>query len=286
MIIAMIKPIVFACSKSTCFRVPCQTRAVRLVTLLTVALLTTTLFAGTLGASELFDRGADALLYNRPREAATIFEQVISAEPVNTRAYLYLALSYEQLDMYERAITTLQRAEDVPGADRGTIRFNIGNNYLHLGDAERAHAAFTAAIDANPVGVDAHLNRANIGVSLERYDDAIADYTRVLGLEPEHPQRPQIERMIALLEDHVEQARLAAEEEERRLAEEERRRAEEEARRLAEEERQRAEAEARRRALLDNVLDSIRTSSEQTENMSAGSAEIDTYDDDEFDIAD
>lgn len=238
------------------------------------------------GASDLFDEGSEALLYNRPREAASIFEQVIEAEPVNSRAYLYLALSYEQLGMYEQAIATLERAESVPGAERGRIRFNMGNNYLHLGDAERAHAAYTAAIEASSASTDAYLNRANLNVSMERYEEAIADYTDVLGLEPEHPQRERIERMIGLLQDHMEEVRLAAEEEARREAEEERRRQEEEARRLAEEQRRREEAEARRRALLDNVLNSIGSSSEETENMSAGSEDIDTYEDAEFDIAD
>jgi len=225
------------------------------------------------------------LLYNRPREAATILEQVIDSEPVNGRAYLYLALSYEQLSMYDRAISTLQRAETVPGVDRGTIRFNIGNNYVHLGDVERAHAAYTASLEANPAAVDPYLNRANVNVTREAFDDAIDDYTTVLGLAPDHPQRPQIERMIALLQDHIEQARLAAEEEARRLAEEQRLREEEEARRLAEEQRRREEAEARRKALLDNVLDSIRTSVDDTENLSAGNEDLDTLDE-EFDIAD
>ncbi|MFW5684129.1 MAG: tetratricopeptide repeat protein, partial [Spirochaetota bacterium] len=187
-------------------------------------LLALLLVAVTAHSSDLFDRGADALLYDRPREAATLFEQVIAADPVNGRAYLYLALSYEQLAMYERAITTLQRAETVPGVDRSTVRFNIGNNYLHLGDAERAHAAYTAAIEASPVAADAYLNRANLNVSTERFDEAIDDYAAVLGIEPEHPQRPQIEQMIALLRGHVEEARLREEEERRRREEEEARR--------------------------------------------------------------
>lgn len=243
------------------------------------------LIAAGLGASELFDRGAEALLYNRPREAATILEQVIVAEPVNGRAYLYLALSYEQLRMYDRAISTLQRAETVPGVDRGTVRFNIGNNYVHLGDIARAHAAYTASIEANPAAVDPYLNRANVNVTSEAYDEAIDDYTRVLALAPDHSQRPQIEQMIALLTEHIDQARLAAEEESRRIAEEQRRREEDEARRLAEEQRRREEAEARRKALLDNVLDSIRTSVDDTENLSAGNEDLDTMDE-EFDIAD
>ena len=166
--------------------------------------------------------------------------------------------------MYERAITTLQRAEELPGADRSTVRFNIGNNYLHLGDAERAHTAYTAAIETDSVAPDPYLNRANVNVSLGRYEEAVSDYNSVLGLEPDHPQRERIEQMIALLQGEIAEARRQAEEEQRL----------------------REEAEARRRALLNNVLDSIKTSSEETENMSAGNEEIDTYEDDDLDIAD
>lgn len=277
----MINPIDVAESKSTVFAYPCQTRFRAVLIVLLVLVASVSSFA-----SELFDKGAQALLYNQPREAATIFEQVIGQEPVNARAYLYLAYSYEQLQMYDRAISTLQRAETIPGVDKSAVKFNLGNNYHHLGDDEKALASYSAAIETNPTSVDAYLNRANLDVTLERYDDAVADYNRVLGLAPDHPQRPQIERMIALLQDHIEQARIAAEQEAQRKAEEQQREQEAEAARLAEEERQRQEAEARRRALLSNVLDSIKTSADDTENLSAGSETIDTSPDDTFDIAD
>ncbi len=223
-----------------------------------------------LTASDLFDQGADALLHNRAREAATIFERVVEQEPVNVRAHLYLALSYEQLGRYEQAIATLERAERLPGADRSLVRFNMGNNFIHLGQAERAHDSYTAALGLNPKAADAYLNRANIAVRLEMYDEAIEDYTTVLTLAPNHRQRPEIELMIVLLSDHIEQARIEAEQE---------------ARRLAEEQRLREEAEARRRALLNDVLDSIRTATEETEGLSAGREDLDTYEE-EFDIAD
>jgi tetratricopeptide (TPR) repeat protein len=242
--------------------------------------------AGTpAGATELFEQGSEALLYNRPGDAATIFERVVTSEPANLHAHLYLALSYEQLGMYDRAIATLERAERLPGADRGLVRFNMANNYLHLGHHERAYLSYTSALEADPRAVSSYLNRANLAVTLERYPEAVADYTTVLDLAPEHRQRAQIERMIGLLVGHLEQARLEAEAEARRIAEEQRRREEAEARRLAEEQRQREEAEARRRTLLNNVLDSIRNSSDEAEGLSAGRERLDTYDD-EFDIAD
>jgi tetratricopeptide (TPR) repeat protein len=205
-------------------------------------------------------------------------ERVIVQEPANARAFLYLAMSYEQLGQYDRAITTLTRAETIPGVDRALVNFNAGNNYLHLGDREHALAAYTAAIERNPLFDDPYLNRANMYVENGEYDSAIADYRSVLNLAPDHPQRAQIERMIALLEDHMEAERIQAEQERLRLEEEERQR-------LAEEERLRQEEEARRRALLGDVLDSLQTATEDTENLSAGGEDIDDYDD-EFDIAD
>lgn len=238
-----------------------------------------------LGASELFDRGTEALRYNRPREAVTLLEQVITAEPVNGPAYLYLAIGYEQLTMHERAITTLQRAQTIPGIDLATVRFNLGNNYLHLGDRAQALSAFTGAIEANPLMSEPYLNRANLQVENGAYQAAVADYNSVLGLEPNHAQRQEIERMIALLLGTIERERVQAEEEARRLAEEQRIREEEEAARIAEEQRRAEEAEQRRRALLSDVLDSIRTSAEETENISAGNEDVDTYEE-EFDIED
>ena len=262
----------------------CQTGGPGLRRVLLALLLAALAFPAS--ANELFDRGAEAFLYDRPREAATLLERAIGQDPVNARAYLYLAMSYEQLSMYDRAITTLQRAETIPGIDRALVQFNIGNNYLHLGDSARAEQAYTRAIEVNPLESDPYLNRANVRVMLETYPQAVEDYSAVLGLEPDHPQRVEIERMIALLTDHVEQERIRQVEEERRLQDEERQRQLAEEQRLAEEERRRQEAEARRRALLDNVLDSIRTATDETTNMSAGNEGIDDYKDEEFDIAD
>lgn len=273
MIIAMTRPIFF--KKSKYFARSCQIVLWIRVGVFGVMLV----LGGSVFANDLFARGEEAFLYSRPQEAASLMEQVIAQDPVNARAYLYLAMSYEQLNMYERAITTLKRSESIPGIDIGLVKFNIGNNYLHLGDTSLAELAYDASIQADPVNADSYLNRANVRVMTEAYEVAIEDYIAVLGIEPDHEQRPQIERMIALLQGHIES--------ERTRLEMERLRAEEEARLLQEEqERKLREAEERRRALLSNVLDAIQTATDDTENMSAGSEEIDDYDDEEFDIAD
>ena len=242
--------------------------------------------SGELAASDLFDRGERAFLHNQPREAATLLEQVVATEPVNGPAYLYLAMSYEQLAMHDRAITTLRRAEGVPGVDRSVVRFNIGNNLLRLGRTDQAIDAYTQALEADPFSARSLLNRANARIETESYGEAVEDYFAVLDVDPDHSQRSEILRMIALLTDHIEAQRLAAVEAERLALETERLRQEEEARRIAEEERRRQEAEERRRALLSNVRDSLLTSSGDTQNLSAGTEAIDTLGEEDFDIAD
>lgn len=250
-------------AKGTRIGEKCQIRFPELLRGTLALLLLSAALPSVATASELFDRGTDAFLYDRPREAAQIFERVIDSEPSNADAYLYLAMSYEQLQMHEKAVTTLRRAESVPGIDRSTVRFNIGNNLAKLGQVDEAIASYGSAIEIDPFGHAAFLNRANTYVQSSKYDLALSDYRTVLRLEPEHQQRPRIERMIALLEREIEAARFAAEEERRRAE----------------------EAERRRQQMLDNVLDSIKSATEDTENMSAGNEDIDTYDD-EFDIAD
>ena len=236
-------------------------------------------------ASDLFRRGEDAFLHNRTRDAVAILEQVVVAEPTNGSAYLYLAMSYEQLQMHERAVTTLRRAETIPGVDRSLVRFNLGNNLLRLGRTEQAVDAYTAALDSNPFSARALLNRANARVQIEAYASAVEDYRSVLEIEPEHPQRAEILRMIGLLTDHIDAERIAAEEAAILAAEQERLRVEAEERRRAAEERLRQEAEARRRALLNSGRDSLRTSSGETENLSAGRESIDTLGEEDFDIS-
>lgn len=239
------------------------------------------------------EQGATLLLENQPSQAVTYLEQAVREEPANTKAHLYLALTYEQLGLHTEAISTLTRALDLPGAKPHVLYFNMGNNYLHQGDPEHALDMYTKAIDTNRTYPNPYLNRANILAETEEYEQAIADYKVYLNLDPDTPQREAIERAIVLLEDAIEQERIRAEEERKRREEEERRKREEEERRRQEEERKRLEEErrrqeeeARRKALLDSVLDSLKESSEETQNLSAGSEDIEVEVEEDLDIAD
>lgn len=239
----------------------------------------------SLAAQTLLEQGEQLFMENKPSEAVYILEQVVEGPSPPPKAFYYLGVVYEQLERYEDAVDLYRRALQRPGINRARVLFNMGNNYLHMGDREAAAEAYSRAIEANSEYAPAYLNRANSRVALESYEGALKDYSLYLALEPNSAQRPEIERMMAALRSIIEERRIAAEEAERqRQLEEERRRREEEERRRREEEERRL-AEQRRQELLDSVLNSLEDASSETQATTAGPEELETYEED-LDIAD
>ncbi len=259
----------FRFCKSRIFHVPCQTMRKALFTFFLFCVLSS--FGE---AQSAFQRGEKFFLENNPREAVPLLEQALVQEPRNEVIYLYLGIAYEQLGNHDQAIRIMKRGLDYALQYKDLLYFNIGNNYLAKGESEQAIEMYTQALETNGSLADAYLNRANLEVKLDRLEDALKDYTAYLNLVPDSPQRPQIERMMALL------ASIRQEREARRVAEEKRKQEEEEHRRITEEKRRkeeeqkRLEEEARQKALLEAVLSSLRASSDETTNLSAEKEDI------------
>ena len=243
-----------------------------------------------------FKQGEELFLRNRPREAVTLLETALTQEPRNEKIYLYLGIAYEQLKNHERAIAVMRRGLDFAIQHKDLLYFNLGNNYYVMGEGAKAAEMYTRAIETNGALSDAYLNRANSNVKLDKLGEAAADYRLFLVMEPDTRQRPEIERMIRLIEGVAAEREAKREEEElRRKEEEERRRIAEEQSRLDAEERQRIAAEQRRReeelrrqeeerrriadearqkALLEEVLRSLQASTEGASNLSAEMEDI------------
>jgi tetratricopeptide (TPR) repeat protein len=207
------------------------------------------------GVSPDFRQGEELFLRNRPAEAVAFLEKTNAAEPANITAALYLAMAYEQLDRADNAIAVYRRILPVGGDYTALIAFNLGNAYYAKGTAVFAEQFYTRAIEANPAYASAYLNRANTRIKTGAFKDAVPDYQLYLTLEPASPKRPQIERLISLVEEE------AAAAERRRLAAEAAARAEEE----------------RRRQLIDEVSASLQATAEETQGFTAGSEDITGY---------
>jgi tetratricopeptide (TPR) repeat protein len=244
------------------------------------------------GGQSVFQKGEELFMQNKPREAAALLENALRQEPRNEKIYLYLGISYEQMGNRDKAIAIMQKGLEVAVLHKDLLYFNIANNYSGKGEEEKAFELYSKAIEENGGFNDAYLNRANTAVKLDKLEEALNDYRLYLIQEPDAAQRPQIERMILLLEGIqagrvAEAQRLKAEEEERIRAEEERKRLEEEQKRLEEERRKQEEEELRlaeekrrqeeaerQKALLEEVLKSLQMSTEDTSHLSAEKEDI------------
>ncbi len=239
-------------------------------------------------ADDVWERAVEAMQNNELAQAVSLLEVVISREPDNTEAVRYLAVALEQTDRGERAATVLRDAlgrDGLSSDGKSKVAFDLAMLLSRRGDRHQAIEMYSRALDHDSSRVASYLNRANLRVATEEYEGAVTDYEYFLALRPDTDQRPQIEEMIALLQETIEAERIAQEEAERR------RRQEEEAARIAEEERRRQEAEERqaaeerRQRMLDSVLQSLETADEETTSVEAEDEQLRSYDD-ELDIVD
>ncbi|MFW5693769.1 MAG: tetratricopeptide repeat protein [Alkalispirochaeta sp.] len=251
--------------------------------------------SGSVGAQQTssegdstWDRAVEAMQNNELAEAVPLLEVVISRDGGNGEAVRYLAVALEQTEREARAEEVLREAlrrDELSSTEKSKVAFDLALLLTRRGDRHEAIETYSTALEHDSSRVGAYLNRANLRVATEEYENAVQDYEYYLALRPDTEQRPQIEEMIALLQESIEAERVAREEEERR------RREEEEAERIAEEERRRQEeqarqeAEERRQRMLDSVLESLESADEETTSSQAEDEELGTYDD-ELDIVD
>lgn len=227
--------------------------------------------------------GEKAFKSNNPTLAVELLQQEIDANTASKTAYNYLGLAYYQLGNYTKSVEAFSLGLAVSGTNKKIIAYNQGNSYYAMNDFKKAADSYSLTITADPKYTKALLNRANAYLMLADYDKCIADYEKFLLLEPEDPQRPQIEELLALLRKEkvrLEEEQRIAQEEAARIAEEEARMREELERQQAEKEKEEAERRAleaeRRRKLLEDVANSLQET--DSANMSAGSGDLLDFD--------
>jgi tetratricopeptide (TPR) repeat protein len=236
--------------KSNYFGPPCQTIRRRIGLSLLIFLSVSVV------AQTTFSKAEDLFLRNKPQDALAYLEKAVAEDPANTKAALYLGITYQQLGRLDDAIATLRKLLPRAGDQSALVAFNLGNLYFSKGSASFAEQYYTQAIQADGNFSSAFLNRANSRIKTGALKDAVSDYQTYLTLEPSSPKRPQIEKLLALIQDQ--------------FAAEERQKAAQEAAAKAEEER--------RKKLLDEVSSSLQSAADETKGLQAGSEDVKTYD--------
>ncbi len=210
-----------------------------------------------------FAEGEELFRSNKSAQAIPYLEKAI-ANGEDPKAYIYLALCYQQEKEYGKALAICEKGMNSAGTNKKILAFDAGNIAFAMGDFSGAENWYSMAISADATYAAPVLNRANSKLKAGKYQESIADYENYLKLDPYTSQGNAIRAVIELLKNQMENEKKAEAirvEQERKLKEEERRIA-------AERARQEAEEAARRKKLLEDVASSLQDSA--SENMSAG----------------
>ena len=222
-------------------------------TFLFLILVSFTIFRTT--AFSVLEEGQKLLMEDQPREALPLLLEALNMEPENETIYLYIGVIYEQLLQADKSIQILQRGLDVATNYRHLFYYNIGNGFSGQGENRLAEDMYSKAITTDRGFAEPYLNRGNARLSLEDYGGALSDYTVYLKLKPESLQRDKVEEMIEAIKRYLG----AIEQEE-------------------------MDRKAREKALMDQVLNSLKNASEDAQNLSSGTDTVLEVKEEEIDI--
>jgi tetratricopeptide (TPR) repeat protein len=194
------------------------------------------------GVSAFFDKGEALFVQNKPQDAQPLLESALNEDPANEKIYLYLGIIYQQLGDPLKAIEILKRGLNVATSYKDLFYYNMGNDFFSRKEFNFAEEMYNNALSVNKNLAKGYLNRANARLQLQSYAGALADYTLFLQLLPQDPQRPNIEKVMALIRQAQDDS-----------------------------EKARAAELARQQALMNEVLNSLNNAGEDTRNLSVDS---------------
>ncbi|MCL1991917.1 MAG: hypothetical protein FWG66_03100 [Spirochaetes bacterium] len=157
------------------------------------------------------ERGEELLMMNLPHEALPYLEEAVLEDPMNGRAFLYLGIALEQLDLFEYAIAAYRRAIPRAGNLAAYAASNLGNIFFRIQNTVEAERFYSLAIEHDSSFSAAFLGRANTRLMAGDFENALHDYEEYLWLEPRSAQRPNVEELIGLIRVQIaEDAQTAA----------------------------------------------------------------------------
>lgn len=155
-------------------------------------------------SNEDYNSGYELFLLNKPKEAIPFFEKCIDVENIDPNVYIYLGVAYYQIGDFTRSLAICVKGLAKDNTNHKVLAYNAGNSAYALGNYARADACYAIAIKDFPDFTAPYLNRANAQLKQDHLQDAKENYIKYLELEPNDPQRENIEKLIALLSQEIE----------------------------------------------------------------------------------
>ena len=138
-----------------------------------------------------FRKGMEALDERDLKKAADSFRKEIDEHPENGYAYLYLAHIQQHNEEYGKALSSVDNAlKYIPKKDKeykGACHYKRAGIYRALDKYDEAILDYTMAISYNPDDEDSFWERAQIYFEQEKYDLADADYRAMQKLDANSP---------------------------------------------------------------------------------------------------
>src|SRR5712671_2539800 len=137
-------------------------------------------------AGDFLSQGKRALAAGKYAEAARLLE-IARDRSEGCEASYYLGLARYRLTHLDQAIIELQSASQCD-ENNPDLRVALAAAYSEKGDANRALAAFEAALRIKPDHVDALRGAAELSLRLERNEKAVAGLQKLVEIEPNDTQ--------------------------------------------------------------------------------------------------
>ncbi len=112
---------------------------------------------------EDLEKGKKLLQADKPEEALAYFQAFAKANPDSPQANFFVGTAYSEIDKFDEAITSLERAISLAnkkGYDSAQFHVNLGNCYLQRDRVDDAIGQFHTAEQIMPNEQRAHLNMA------------------------------------------------------------------------------------------------------------------------------
>jgi tetratricopeptide (TPR) repeat protein len=134
----------------------------------------------------LFRKGAELLKAQKWEEGIDYFNQVISLNSHNSKAYYNRGFGYYGMKDYGKAWEDLAKAVELDPKD-STAFLYMGLIKYYQNDFEASIIQYTKAIDVDPKYATAYYNRGISKGQLKDFNGAIDDFNKAIELKSDYP---------------------------------------------------------------------------------------------------
>ena len=155
---------------------------------------------------DAYEEAVEAFQLNKPAEAIPLLEAFLGddkTEAYNPDVYVYLSAAYYQVEEYQKSIDVCEKGLSKENTNFKVLYFNEGNAAYALGQYMKAASLYEKSREVDSQYAPATLNLANAFLRQDKIEEARDDYVLYLELKPDTAQRPEIERLIALLNEEI-----------------------------------------------------------------------------------